>query len=441
MAERVDELLNYAREELRQLAEEGCDTWELERRASLIEKEAGPDRLKRAQGLCAALGRLEPSEEFPYDEPSELDAIRERRPPGPRRVAVALSDELLDDKTLGAWLGRAAGCMLGKPVEGWRREKIDDLLEVCGITELTDYMPEAPPNNGGIRVGPRSVLRGHVTHAVRDDDMDYTVVGLCVLEQHGRGFTPRQVAEFWLRHLPYGATYTAERVAYRNFVNGVWPPESATHRNPYREWIGAQIRADAFGYACPARPEGAAALAFRDASISHAKNGIYGEMWVAAMLAAAFATGDAEKVVRIGLTEIPARCRLSEAVGRVLEWRAEGVAAEQATDRLLGEFGRYGGVHVINNAAIVAMALLWGEGDFTRTVALAVRAGLDADCNGATAGSVAGAMLGASALPEHWTAPLNDRLDTIVAGEANLTFTALAARTRKVQQAASAPGA
>ena len=69
----VGELLRYAREELTQLAEEGCDTWELERRASLIEAEEGPDQSKQAQALCDALGRLTPSPEFPYEEPSDLE--------------------------------------------------------------------------------------------------------------------------------------------------------------------------------------------------------------------------------------------------------------------------------------------------------------------------------------------------------------------------------
>jgi len=437
MADTVEGLLAFAREEMRQLSDEGCDTWELERRADLIERDSAPDRLQRARSLCEALSRLAPPDGFPYEEPDDLAAIRARRPDGPRRIAVPLPDDILEDRTLGAWLGRAAGCMLGKPVEGWQRERILDLMAGIGLADLTDYLPDAAAGAGG-RLVPedqRPALRGNFDRALRDDDMDYTVVNLCILERNGRDFTPRHVAESWLRHLPYACTYTAERAAYANFVAGRWPPQSATHRNPCREWIGAQIRADAFGYACPARPEEAAGLAYKDACISHVKNGLYGAMWVAAMVASAFATDDPARVVRFGLSEIPARSRLSEAIGRVLRWRDDGLSAEQATDRILEEFGRYHRVHTINNAAIVAMALLWGEGDFSRAVSLAVMAGLDTDCNGATVGSVMGAMLGASAIPGHWTAPLNDRLDTIVAGQTDLTFTGLAARTRRVQQA------
>jgi ADP-ribosylglycohydrolase len=437
MPETAEGLLKYATEEMKQLAEEGCDTWELERKVELLSNEEGPGALKKAGALCEALAHLSPSADFPYEEPSDLEGIRARRPEGPRHLAVRLSDDELDARTHGAWLGRAAGCMLGKPVEGWQREKIADLMEVCGLEELTDYFPEPPENNRGIELADwtRPVLRGNIERAMRDDDTDYTIIGLRILEDHGREFTPRQVAEFWLHHMPYACTYTAERVAYRNFVNDIWPPDSALHRNPYREWIGAQIRADAFGYACPGRPEEAAGLAFKDACISHVKNGIYGEMWAAALVAAAFVADEPARALRLSLSEVPAECRLAEALGKVLAWHEDGIGAEEATDNVLEEFGSYHGVHTINNAAIVAMALLWGEKDFTRTVTLSVRAGLDTDCNGATAGSVLGAMIGRGAIPEHWTAPLNDRLDTFVVGESDLTLSGLAARTRKVQQA------
>jgi ADP-ribosylglycohydrolase len=438
MAWSAEETVRFAREELRQLAEEGCEVWELERRLALAEEEGGPDQAKRLDALCRALEQAQPQPDFPYQEPSDLDGIRARRPAGPRRIAVPLSDAVLDDRTLGAWLGRAAGCMLGKPVEGWSREKIEDLMSVCGLAELDDYWPEPPAGSSvSFHAGAAGLLRGKIRTAARDDDMDYTIAGLCILEKHGRSFTPRNVADFWLERLPYHCTYTAERAAYRNLVNGIQPPQSATHRNPYREWIGAQIRADAFGYACPGRPEEAAGLAFSDAAVSHVKNGIYGEMWVAAMLAAAFVASDVEKVVRTGLTEVPQSCRLAEAIGKVLDWRAEGCDATAALDRIMDAYGHYHGVHTINNAAIVARALLWGERDFSRTIGLAVSAGLDTDCNGATAGSVLGAMLGAAGIPSHWTEPLGDRIATVVAYQWDLTLSGLAARTRAVQKGGS----
>jgi len=433
----VDELVKYAEMELQQLSQEGCDTWEHERRLSLIQKEAGPDVLKRLRAFCDGLPNLKPSLDFPFDEPSNLEAIKERRPAGPRHLAVSLSPEVLDEKTTGAWQGRIAGCMLGKPVEGWEKAKIGDLMAVCGLDRLDDYLPEPPEGAAGISFpeSAQGLLRGNIRGAARDDDIDYPIANLCMLEQHGREFTPRNVADFWLSRMPYACTYTAERAAYRNFVNGVWPTESATYQNPFREWIGAQIRADMFGYACPGRPEEAAALAFKDACISHAKNGIYGEMWVAAMLAAAFVTDDVEKAMRIGLSEIPQNCRLSEAIGKVMRWRTDGRSAEEAADGILEQYGSYHRVHTINNAAIVAMALLWGEKDFSRTIGLAVQAGLDTDCNGATAGSVVGAVVGASGIPAHWIEPFGDRVATVVAFQDDLTISGLVRRTRELQDA------
>ncbi|MCD6415811.1 MAG: ADP-ribosylglycohydrolase family protein [Planctomycetes bacterium] len=433
MANEAEELLNYAREELKELQEQGCDTWELERQAAQIESSDEPNKLSKAQSLCEALAGLRPAPSFPYEEPSELEPIRSLRPEGPRHIAVPLSDAQLDDKTLGAWAGRIAGCMLGKPVEGWDYNRILDLLDACGLEGLDDYVPECPGMKLPDWAGP--CLRGNITRALRDDDVDYTIIGLRILEEHGRSFQPEQVAQFWLSHLPYHQTYTAERVAYRNFINGFHPPESAAHRNPYREWIGAQIRADAFGYACPGRLEEAAGLAFKDASISHVKNGIYGEMWVAAMLAAAFVAPDADRALALSLTEIPSNCRLAEAINAVRSWREEDIPAREAIGRIIDQFGHYHGVHTINNAAIVAMALLWGGGDFTRTIGLAVEAGWDTDCNGATAGSVMGALVGADALPGHWVEPLGDRVETAVFGESALTISGLAERTRRIQKA------
>ncbi len=438
MNENAEQLLGFAAAELKVLAEQGCETWELERRVELLKDSDSPDRCERARALCESLKDLKPSADFPYDEPSDLEAIRARRPSGPRHLAVALSGEQLDEATLGAWQGRVAGCMLGKPVEGWSRGKIGDLMKLCGLDALDDYLPTSALEAGGMGLGEdaRPLLRGNITHAARDDDVDYTIIGLRVLEMHGRGFAPRHVADFWLAHLPFHRTYTAERAAYRNLVNGIEPPHSAVHRNPYREWIGAQIRADAFGYVCPGRPEEAADMAFRDACISHMKNGIYGEMWVAAMLAAAFVANRLDKVIEIGLSEIPQNCRLAEAVRQVTAWRSEGIEASEAMDRVLDVYGHYHGVHTINNAAIVALALLWGEKDFSRTVGLAVQAGLDTDCNGATAGSVVGTMIGAGRIPHHWTEPLADRVETAVCGLSGLTISGLAARTRKLQESA-----
>jgi ADP-ribosylglycohydrolase len=269
---------------------------------------------------------------------------------------------------------------------------------------------------------------------VRDDDTDYTVLGLHILEEDGVNFEPKHVALQWLNHFPYHRVYTAERVAYRNFVTEIWPPESARYVNPYREWIGAQIRADAWGYAAPGWPEKAAEMAWRDACISHTKNGIYGEMFFAALIAAAMATEDLREAVEIAAAEVPARCRLREAIDDTVAWCAENSDWPATFELIRTKYGHYHPVHTINNAALVLMGLLHSDGDFGRAISIAVMGGWDTDCNGATAGSVMGAILGASRLPRRWVEPLHDTLESALEGMNVNKVSDLAARTVAVAE-------
>jgi ADP-ribosylglycohydrolase len=191
------------------------------------------------------------------------------------------------------------------------------------------------------------------------------------------------------------------------------PPESASYRNPYREWIGAQIRADFFGYITPDDPKKGAELAWRDASISHVKNGIYGEMFVAAMLSASYVKKDIEDIIRTGMSQIPEKSRLYEGIKIVLDWRKEGITWEDAINRVhekYDEKNMHHWTHTISNAIIVCIGLLYGECDFEKSIGIAVTAGFDTDCNCATVGSIIGFVLGSKALPEKWTNPLNNRL-------------------------------
>ncbi len=218
--------------------------------------------------------------------------------------------------------------MLGKPVEGWRRESIRITAEATANWPLSDYM-RAPTEAEDAAIAVRkprnqtnrkhaALLRDTIDGMVEDDDTNYTTIGFALVKQFGKDFTPSDMATFWGANVPIFHTCTAERVAYRNFAMCIVPPASATWRNPYREWIGAQIRADYFGYANPGNPQRAAEWAWRDACISHVKNGIYGEMWAAAMLAAAYVQRDCAAVIRAGLAQIPANCRLREDVEKIL---------------------------------------------------------------------------------------------------------------------------
>ncbi|MCC7353316.1 MAG: ADP-ribosylglycohydrolase family protein [Anaerolineae bacterium] len=398
----------------------------------------------------AALAELPPPTSFPYVEPSDLEGIRAVRPVAIHEWPVDADTERLYDRIYGAWLARCAGCTLGKPVEGWHREKIARYLKMLDDAPLTDYFRalDNPPKEFRFHRASGECLRGRIRAMARDDDIDYTILGLHLLESKGRDFRTEDVADAWLTLLPYQMVYTAERAAYRSLVEGRVAPETATYRNPCREWIGAQIRADAWGYANPGNPERAAEYAWRDARLSHVKNGIYGEMWVAAMLAAALA-GDKlaignkgaareriENVIGAGLGEIPAQSRLAEAIRETLTVAREEASWEDAWDRLMAKYSHYHWIHTINNAICVALGLLYGQGDLGQTICVAVACGFDTDCNGATAGSVLGAMLGAKALPEKWVSPLNDLAHSGVFGFDNSIISDLARRTTSIALAA-----
>src|SRR5258708_32280147 len=148
------------------------------------------------------------------------------------------------------------------------------------------------------------------------------------MKRFGRASPSADVADFWLTDIPILHLCTAERVAYRNLCNLIPHPKSATFRNPFREWIGAQIRADFWGYAAAGNPELAAEFAWRDASVSHVKNGIYGEMWAAAMIAAAFVTDDTPTIIRAGLAQLPSRSRPPDSLDSVLWWPQLAAASD-----------------------------------------------------------------------------------------------------------------
>jgi ADP-ribosylglycohydrolase len=361
------------------------------------------------------------------EEPDELDAIRDARPPGPRTVVID-DDSDHRDRLRGAWRGRIAGCLLGKPVETWTRATIHEFLDATD-QELDGYLRADVPGSEGFDLDATGGWSDRIDGAVRDDDIDFTVAALEALRRTGHGFTSEDLARTWLTELPACALHTAERVAYRNLLDGVDPPDSATHRNPYRELIGAQIRGDCYGYVAPGEPERAAALAHRDARVSHVRNGIYGAMWVAATLAAVPAVETVREAVAVGLTEVPAGSRLTAAVEQVLGWHDAGVECETAIDRVHDNWDDadpYEGYHVLPNAQVVAAVLVWaGSGadtnasvdpDFENALARTVAAGFDTDCNAATVGSVLGLFVGHDGVPATWTDPLGDRVRTALAG-------------------------
>ncbi|OMF88293.1 ADP-ribosylglycohydrolase family protein [Paenibacillus sp. FSL R7-0337] len=449
--ERLQETVRF---ELQQRIEEGCQP------GSLAEKldAAGSDEDKLME-VYRELMALPVDASFPYQEPSDLETIRQLRPEGPRKLAVDWTPDQWRDRFYGAWLGRSVGCALGKPLEYWDYlygkdgrtgwENIELWFRGADAWPITGYTPEfstAREEYGlGLSDWSFTSTREKISYMESDDDIRYTVLGLILLEQKGLNWDSWDIGKLWHGHLTYSQVCTAETQSYMNFAQETshlhgekpadWPLRQERvrmHLNPYREWIGAAIRADALAYGAAGHPQLAAELGWRDASFSHVKNGIYGEMFNAAMISAAFAGLSNQEIVQIGLSEIPQTSRLAKDVLRGAEIAQQAKSERELVSTLWNEFSHYDPVHTNNNAAIVAASLIYGGDDFEKVVVTSVSAGMDTDCNGATVGSIMGAKLGAAKLPVKWTAPLNDLLYADLPGFHPIAISEVAERSYQV---------
>lgn len=404
---------------------------------------SGPENLQSEakQVLQTLTTRTRPSELI-TKEPNQLSDIRLTLKPG-EKISEPLSagnSESIVDSILGGWQGRAGGCLLGKPIERYHRTVIREMLESNQEWPLDNYFTqEGMPNDLLVkypwkrRWGFES-LRENIQCMPEDDDLNYTMLNLHVMESSGSEFSSEDVGNAWMKKLPVFEVFTAERVGYQNLLNGHSPPQSATLMNPFREWIGAQIRADLWGYVCPGDPRKAAEYAWRDAQVTHVRSGIYGEMFFAAVIAAAFIEKDIRKLIKLGLDQVPPQSRFSKAINFVLEMPIENQLWEDVLDQLYQEFGHYHWVHTINNAALTVASLIHGAGDYEKTITNAVMGGWDTDCNGATSGSIIGVLKGAKSLPAKWIDPLQNQVRSSLGGFDYAKFTDLAQRTFDMAQ-------
>jgi len=398
--------------------------------------------------VYAELDKLPKNPAFSWIEPNELDEIRQARPKNaPPVPPMTLSDEQLLDRLHGAWIGRSVGCALGKPVEGMgmkggRFRDIRTYLEERGDWPLTDYFSNRDVG-GTLKLECPLSQRENIRFMETDDDIRYPLLGMLILERFGKDFTSENVASLWDEVLPMRYVCSAECQALLNY-NLIIPPLQEwswrpfdkefirSWNNPYREWIGAQIRADFFGYVFPGNPEQAADFAWRDASWTHEKNGIYGEMFIAAILAVAFQEKDPVALIESGLAQIPENCRLAAGIRETLRRAKPGMKVEEFMEWIEGKFPEMNAVHTINNAMICAAALIAGEMNPDRCVCWAVSCGLDTDCNGATVGSITGLAIGAKQFGGTLAARLHDTIRANFAEFREVTMTDLAERTLKV---------
>ncbi len=391
-------------ENLREIVEAVCKYPEC------AEKEDLADTLYKI--MCNAPMR----NDYRYMEPDDIQKIKLLSSRQTGREAALPDRDTMRDKLTAAWRGRICGCMLGQPVDCIMTPELWMFLKDTDNWPLKRYITKKDVE-GPIadkisyplrsRTYPDMLTNGFPG----DDDTNYTFMASYIIDKYGLGFTSNNVCDAWKHTQTMYSYCTAEKVAYRNMIAGYYAPGSALYKNPFREWIGAQIRGDYFGYINPGDPETAAEMAWRDARISHVKNGIYGEMFVSAMNAAAMVTDTPEEVILCGMSQIPTTSRLYERLQSVVDYYHTGKSWKSFFADFLkryDEYDRHAAVHTISNAELVAAALLWGEGDYSKTICLAVQGGFDTDCNGATAGSVIGMLVGTSGIPAEWTDPIRD---------------------------------
>ncbi|HOE66507.1 MAG TPA: ADP-ribosylglycohydrolase family protein [Candidatus Hydrogenedentes bacterium] len=308
------------------------------------------------------------------------------------------------DSVSGCWMGKSVGGTLGAPFE-WRREAHD----------IEFY---AQPLHGV---------------SAPNDDLDIQLLWLVALEEKGVAIDAHTLAEYWLLYVtPHWAEYGNAKI---NLRMGLLPPWSGIYENPYKHSCGAFIRSEIWACIAPGCPALAAGYACQDAILDHGDGeGTYAEVFCAALESAAFVVKDIHQLIPIGLSYIPEACGVAGAVRNAMASYAANRSLREARDSLLKDFrgstamgqlwctceedqkkGFHEGVlgwDAPSNIGIVVLALLYGEGDFGKTVCSAVNCGEDTDCTAATVGSIMGILHGASAIPARWTDPIGRKVVT-----------------------------
>jgi len=386
--------------------------------------------------IKSALGRVKALPVDPAQrqrEPDGLPAIRRLRPRGPRTMWTSFDALAYREKLEGALLARMAGCTLGAIVEGWSVERMRDwAMRIGDRFPPTNYWSQAWEPRG-LRYSLsecRSYTRDGLNGVPVDDDVAYTLLGLLIAEDHGLDFTTEDVGKAWLKYLPYACT--AEAVALQNLKNKAPARTAAEKDNPYVQWIGADIRSDPWAYLAPGLPERAAQMAYKDAYISHRRNGIYGEMYFAAAQAAAFAVDDPIEALKVGLSEIPRGCSLAADVRWAL---AAGKDIRGYADARAAVDKRFKGMHPVhtnNNACLTIFGLMIGGTNVTRVISEVVAMGLDNDCTAATAGSIAGAIVGKKGIDPRWHRRFGDTVHSYLIGRPRFSISGLVSRFGKL---------
>ena len=302
------------------------------------------------------------------------------------------------------WLAKIIGIRLGAPVEGWTYEKIKNIYGELDHYPV-DYHEFAADDDSN---GPLFFLR-----ALEDGHHDYELQAQDVAEAL-LNYAPFEHGFFWWG----GYGISTEHTAYLNLRNGIPAPRSGSieqNGSTTAEQIGGQIFIDTWGLVTPGNPDLAAKYAKEAASVTHDGNGIYGGIFVAVCISYAFVEKDIRKIIEKGLSYIPRECEYAKVVRAVMVYYDENPGDWRACFRYIFDnygYDKYpGNCHIIPNIAVMILALLYGEGDFTDTLNICNMCGWDTDCNVGNVATIMGVRNGLDGINyEKWRKPINDFL-------------------------------
>lgn len=341
-----------------------------------------------------------------------------------------------EEKVRGAWLGAAVAGALGMSVEGMHYRDLKPFLTELGQWPLTDYIKTLPSSRDPKRKQWYTADNWGPTGFGPDDDSLYQIANLMLLEEKGPEITSQDIADKWLASFSVFEAQNcgrAVRVAEKLLKDGVRPPESGKHE--MGEFMGGQMKGEFWGYVLPGNPAAAAEYGRIDAEVSFHTNGVYGEMFMAGLVAESFFESDPVKLLEAGLSVIPEDSEYALCIRDVMGWYAQWPDDwEKAHEQIDAKWAPVAGKtrRVFPNNAVNALALLYGEGDFDKTISIAVMAGWDTDTNAGDVGPVMGIILGPGAIADRWTEPIANIFRSDVKGAEELTIDDLTRRTTAV---------
>ncbi len=308
---------------------------------------------------------------------------------------ITLNKNELRDKIYACWLGKNIGGTLGTPFEAKQ-----EVLDVKGFNSE----PGCPLPN---------------------DDLDLQLVWLLAVIR-GEKITEQLLGEYWLEYVPpYWNEYG---ICKTNMQRGLMPPLCGTYDNAkWKHSNGAWIRTEVWACLYPALVDEALKYSFTDAVVDHGNKGegTYATMFVSAMESAAFVVSDIRKLIEIGLSKLPKGCRFASYIKTVIDMYDNGntwlEARNKVTDMALAD-PELGWFQAPANVSYVVIGLLWGEGDFKKSVLTAINCGDDTDCTGATVGALLGILGGTAAIPADWREYIGDKLETIAINRGAMSF-------------------